>query len=280
MILVTGGAGSIGSEVVRHLVAQGEPVRVLDISEEGLWRLKAELPQVGTMLGDVQSSDDVRVACDAVTVVVHCAALKHVDLCERSPAIAHRINVGGTANVLKESHGRVVFVSTDKAIQPESVMGRTKALAEHLVLEAGHNVVRFGNVIGTKGSLLPMVLRCKELGRPIPLTDARMTRFIMTAQDAVGLVVEAVNANQGGRVFSPHDPRACNVSTFVWACRNLLAPELDIQIVGMRPGERLHEPMQKRSGEIVWSNQPEVQMQQWEVEELITHVALRERRAA
>src|SRR5688572_3786307 len=101
MILVTGAAGSIGSEVVRRLLRDGHAVRAFDISEEGLWALKAERPQVETVLGDVQSLDDVSNAVEGAEVVIHCAALKHVDLCERSPAIARRVNVQGTHAVVQ-----------------------------------------------------------------------------------------------------------------------------------------------------------------------------------
>lgn len=253
-ILVTGGAGSIGSECVRHFVAQGHLVRVLDINEEGLWSLAAELPNVEIMLGDVCDVSDVRRACVGADAVIHCAALKHVDLCERSSGVARRVNVQGTMNVLF-CHDRVVFISTDKAIQPTSIMGRTKQEAESHVIEAGGNVVRFGNVIGSRGSLVPMVLRCKELGRPIPLTDKRMTRYFMTASECVLLIREALESTMHGQLFSPINPAACNVAAFVEVCRDALAPELAIEERGPRPGERLHEPMQLRSGEIVWSNE-------------------------
>lgn len=276
MILVTGGAGSIGSELVRKLASDGQSVRVMDISEEGLWSLKAELPETDIQLGDVQSLDDVRRACQGVSSVVHCAALKHVDLCEQSPAIARHVNVDGTTHVLlaaSEADARVVFVSTDKAIEPVSVMGQTKQQAEQLVIQAGGNVVRFGNVIGTKGSLLPMVLRCKALGKNISLTDGRMTRFFMSTHDAIGLIQEAMNANQGGRVFTPLNPRSASVASFVWTCVRKFAPELDVVITGMRPGERLHEPMQMRDGEIVWSDWPLCQMTLGDLEKLIIHCA-------
>lgn len=270
MILVTGGAGSIGSEVARHLARMGAGVRVLDINEEGLWSLKMELPDVDVFLGDVRSAFDLHSAMRDVDWIIHCAALKHVPFCEQNSTMAWAVNFEGARTVMEAAKDRrVVFVSTDKAIEPTSVMGKTKRAAEAWTIGHGGNAVRFGNVIGTRGSLLPMVLRCKELGRPIPLTDPTMTRWFMTAQDAVGLIVEALNASQGGQTFTPHNPKACNVSTFVWACRNLLAPQLDIKIVGMRPGERVHEPMQLRSGEVVWSNDDRFQMTLTQVHEVI-----------
>lgn len=252
-ILVTGGAGSIGSEVVRHCVRQGHAVRVLDICEESIWSLKLERPEIDAMIGDVQSLDDVRRACDGQDVVIHCAAMKHVDLCERNPSLARRVNVDGTINVTL-CHDRVVFISTDKAIEPSSVMGRTKREAERHVLEVGGNVVRFGNVIGSRGSLVPMVLRCAELGKPIALTDARMTRFFMTAQECVTLINEAATSEQRSGLFSPINPASCRVKDFIEVCRDMFAPGLEIVTTGIRPGERLHEPMELRSGEIVWSN--------------------------
>jgi FlaA1/EpsC-like NDP-sugar epimerase len=256
-LLITGGAGSIGSEVVRHYVAQGHDVRVLDISEEGLWSLKSELPQVETLLGDVQSLDDVRTAVNGCSVVVHAAALKHVDLCERSPAVAQRVNVDGTANVCicaDLAGAKLVFISTDKAINPVSVMGQTKLKAESIALGCGANAVRFGNVIGTKGSLLPHVIRCSKLGMPIKLTHPEMTRWFMQVEEAVALIQEAVDSQEHGKVFTPVNPRACLISRFIEQCRQTFAPTLRVEQGEIRPGERLHEPMQLRNGEIVTSD--------------------------
>lgn len=279
--VITGGAGSIGSEVARRLAKEGRPVRVFDISEEGLWSIKAELPQVETVLGDVQSLDDVSNAVQGASVVIHCAALKHVDQCERSPAIAHRVNVGGTLNVIRACESgcaRLVVVSTDKAIDAVSVMGRTKAEAEQYAIIAGANVVRFGNVIGTRGSLVPMVLRCINKGLPVPLTDSRMTRFFMTADDAVDLIMEAAESEKRCTIFAPMRPRACNVHRFINAC--YASREADCKHIGLRPGERLHEPMQLRSGAVVWSNDLGAQMTEIELQAIVHSAIAKLRREA
>lgn len=272
-ICITGGAGSIGSELARACAARGDAVSVLDISEESLWSLKMELPQVEIHLGDVQSPDDVRPAVRGADVVVHCAAMKHVDLCERSPAIAHRVNVEGTMAVLQAlGKTRFVFVSTDKAIQPISVMGRTKAEAEKRCLAHGANVVRFGNVIGTRGSLVPTVIRCRDLSIPIKLTDARMTRFFMSTDEAVALMLQAAEADVRGATFVPAQPQSAIVKHFIECARDVHAPGLEIRTVGARPGERLHEPMDCPAG-LRWSNETELLMGREAIFEMLEEAA-------
>lgn len=271
MICVTGGAGSIGSEIVRRLCADDVPVRVLDYNEEGLWSLKAELPQAEIMLGDVRRRYDVERACDGCEAVIYAAALKHVDLCESNPSLAREVNCNALQN-FGGTFERFVYVSTDKAIQPESAMGRSKADGEKMAIGAGANVVRFGNVIGTRGSLVPMVQRCAALARPVPLTNPNMTRWMMDVDSAVSLVLRALRSDSRGQHFHPEYPQAVNIGRFVELCRDELAPGCPIVLTAMRPGERLHEPMEvvvrdgERDGfvrwkrETVWSNDPHYAM--------------------
>ena len=253
-ILITGAAGSIGSEVVRRLHSM-HFIRAMDINEEGLWNLRAEFPKAETLIGDVQHSEDCTRAAADCDAVIHCAALKHVDLCETNPRAAWRVNFYGTVNMLHASTGqRFVFISTDKAIQPECVMGKSKQAAEEWVLDRGGNVARFGNVIGSRGSLIPMVQRCARYGTKIPLTDPRMTRWVMTTREAVNQILEALYSEESGKLFLPENPRAVHVGKFMELCRKQYAPHCEIVRVGARPGERLHEPCELESGAIVWSN--------------------------
>lgn len=273
-ILVTGGAGSIGSEVVRRLVSDGHFVRVMDINEESLWSLRCELPDIDVRLSDVCNAEWMMKAMDGMDRIVHCAAAKHIDLCESSPEYAEHINVGGMASLANarfntNKNRPCVVVSTDKAIMPESVMGRTKEKAERVAIGIGCNVVRFGNVIGTRGSLVPMVQRCAQLGRPIPLTDPNMTRWMMGVDEAVELIYEALFTDERGRTFGPARPQAVNIGRFVEVCRDELAPDCQIVKTGMRPGERLHEPMQLRNGSTVWSKSPEHAMSEADMLHLI-----------
>jgi UDP-N-acetylglucosamine 4,6-dehydratase len=189
-------------------------------------------------------------------MVVHAAACKHVDFCELNPAMAWRVNVNGTKNVCAHAgRRRVVVVSTDKAIEPTCVMGRTKQEAEHIAISSGANVAVFGNVLGTRGSLVPMVLRCAKLGRPIPLTDPRMTRFFMTIDQACHIIFEGLFGDLVSNVLVPEEPRSAFVWKLLEVCRDELAPGAEIVRVGARPGERLHEPMRRGDDSLVWSNE-------------------------
>jgi len=254
LTVITGGAGSIGSEIVRRLVREDVRVRVADIDEEAIWALRAEVPEAEYLPADCLH--DARRIVDGADCVIHCAALKHIDLCEANPALARRVNVLATVALLQALPSSVpfVFISTDKAIRPIWVMGHTKRIAEAEVLAVRGNVVTFGNVLGTRGSLVPAVKRWGALGKPIPLTDPRMTRWMMRVDEAVDLVLAASDAPRAGTRFVPREPRAVNIGEFIHICRDRLAPGSLIVRTGARPGERLHEPMRLVDGGIVWSD--------------------------
>lgn len=269
-VLVTGGAGSIGSEVVRRLVSEGKEVRVMDVNEEAMWALGVELPQVECVLGDVQWQSDVFEAVVRCDAVVHCAAYKHVRFCENAWRAAHRVNVDGTRRVMDGAAGLPrVLVSSDKAVEPVCQMGYTKLEAEQVTTSRGGRVARFGNVIGSRGSLLPAVVRYAALGKPIPLTNWRMTRFMMSPSEAVDLILEALHDESGRDVFVSSEPRSVHIPEFIKVCRDLFAPHLEIVETMPSPGERFHERFETRDGEIIVSNDKRYLMDRAEIEELV-----------
>ena len=266
-ILVTGGTGSIGSEIVRQLLrGKAGVVRIFSRGETKQWLLSAELgtcPNVRFLIGDVRDKDRLYRAMNGVEVVFHAAALKHVASCEYNPFEAVQTNVIGTQHVIEAALDTgvkvVVGISTDKATTPVGVMGLTKLLAEKITTAASVwsgqvklGCVRFGNVIGSRGSVAPMMKTQIEEGKAVTITDKRMTRFVMTIPDAAKLVLEAGAMLQegkeckGGEVFILKMP-ALNILDLA----NVMLERLDayyskIKVIGRRPGERLHEQLLTR----------------------------------
>jgi len=207
-VLVTGAVGTVGSELVRQLVAAGAgEVVCLDNNETDLFFLMEEYrasDNVRTHLADIRDGEELRKRMRGVDVVLHAAALKHVVLCEDSPDQAVRTNILGTQNVIEAALAnnveRVIFTSSDKAVNPTNVMGTTKLMGERLMTAAStHSTgtifasTRFGNVLGSRGSVVPLFRRQIESGGPITLTDSEMTRFIMTVPEASALVLESAS---------------------------------------------------------------------------------------
>lgn len=266
-VLVTGGCGSIGSRLVEQIIEQDpESVRVLDIDEQGLFDLERELAEhqdkLRMLLGDVRDRDRLEMAIEDIDVVFHAAALKHVELNEYNPFEAVRTNVLGTQNLVRmaieEEVEHFVATSTDKASNPTSVMGATKLLAERLVIaanaykgdrETAFSCVRFGNVLGSSGSVVPIFLEQLVDGGPLTVTDPEMTRFIMPIDEAVDLMLSAQREMQGGEVFVLKMP-TFRLGTLVDVMRREYAPRfgqtaeaVDVEVVGRRPGERTHETL-------------------------------------
>ncbi len=264
-ILVTGGTGSIGSQIVRQLLAaEVKVLRVLSRDETKQLELQEDLSRRGLpanirfLIGDVRDAGRLRRAMEGIEIVFHAAAMKHVPACEYNPFEAVQTNVLGTQNVITAAReagvGRVVVVSTDKATRPENTMGATKLLAERLV-SAAHQfspgqilcAVRFGNVLGSRGSLVPLVERQLRDGQSVAITHPDMTRFMMTIDEAVRLVLLAGARARGGEVFILKMP-ALRVLDLIevlvedHAAREGGSPaDYPIRRIGIRPGERLHE---------------------------------------
>ncbi len=265
-ILVSGAAGSIGSEICRQLAGQS-PGRLilLDQNESGLYDLQQDLlrgwPELKhvAVIGDIvdQPKIDWLFATYRPTRVYHTAAYKHVPLMEAEPVEALRVNVLGSHNLgmAALAHGvrRFTFISTDKAVNPISVMGMTKLAAEYVLATCARNsgcrfmTVRFGNVINSNGSVIPLFRRQVEQGGPVTVTHPEITRFFMAIEEAVSLVLAAGDMGQGGEIFlldMGQPVRILDVAHQVIRTANLL-PERDIEIriIGLRPGEKLHEEL-------------------------------------
>jgi nucleoside-diphosphate-sugar epimerase len=259
-VLITGAGGSIGAELALQ-VSRLRPAELflLDHDETHLHDVLAYAAGTPTaLLADIRDKDRMSslFAAYRPDVVFHAAAHKHVPLLERAPTEAFRTNVLGTRNVVEASTaagaGTFVLVSTDKAVRPSSVMGATKHLAEALVLGAArdagvpYSVVRFGNVLGSRGSVVPTFARQIAYGGPLTLTDPRMTRYFMTVAEAVELVLAAASCNESG-VFALDMGQPVRmvdlVTRMVQLSGRRIGVDLELRITGPRPGEKLHEEL-------------------------------------
>jgi len=237
-VLVTGGTGSFGHAYIDTIYGS-EAIRVLSRDEEKQRVMAQEYPDLDYVLGDVRDRESVRRAMRGVDRVFHAAALKQVPQSEANPGETVRTNILGTENVClaaEEVGARVVLLSTDKAVEPVGVMGASKFIAEQLTVTFGFNVVRYGNVVGSRGSIVPVWRDLIRRGFPIPLTDPQMTRFLITLHDAVDLVALAMDAPPAGRIFVRRSPAAT-----VAQMARVIGPGHPTETIGIRPGEKRHE---------------------------------------
>ena len=263
-ILVTGGTGSIGSEIVRRVLQYNpEVVRILSRDESKQFEMEQEignLENVRFLIGDVRDKDRLNRAFEDIDIVFHAAAMKHVPACEYNPFEAVKTNVVGTQNVIDAAFDnnveKVIAISTDKAASPINTMGATKLLAEKLIIDAnfykGHrktvfSCVRFGNVMGSRGSVIPLFEKQIENGGPVTVTDPGMTRFMMTIPQAIDLVFKATKKAQGGEILIFKMPVVklgdlANVMIDHLAPRYGYKPEeIKIDTIGIRNGEKMYE---------------------------------------
>ena len=258
-ILVTGGTGSFGHHIVRKLLPYApREIRIFSRDEKKQDDMQRELDQhsgITFQIGDVRDFQAVRTAVRDIDIVFHAAALKQVPNCEHNVLEAIRTNTLGAVNVIEaaieEEVEKVIAISTDKAVKPVNVMGMTKALQERLLLNANLRrgskqtsfaCVRYGNVIGSRGSVIPLFQSQIAQGGPVTLTHPDMTRFMITLSQAIDLVFKAVAESVGGEIFVRKAPSA-RIADIAQVMVEQLGENkpIEIQTVGVRPGEKIHE---------------------------------------
>ena len=255
-VLITGGTGSFGRKYVRTLLDQHKPRRIIVFSRDELkqYEMSQEFsqPQMRYFIGDVRDGERLRQAMRDVDFVIHAAALKQVPAAEYNPMECIKTNIHGAENVIKaaiaEGVEKVMALSTDKAANPINLYGATKLASDKLFVAAnnmvGHArtrfaVVRYGNVVGSRGSVVPFFRKLiAEGATSLPITDERMTRFWITLQEGVDFVIRNFERMHGGEIFVPKIP-----SVRITGLASAMAPELKQEIIGIRPGEKLHETM-------------------------------------
>ncbi|MFN2232591.1 MAG: UDP-N-acetylglucosamine 4,6-dehydratase (inverting) [Anaerolineales bacterium] len=258
-ILVTGGTGSFGKKFIRVLLDEYSPEKLIVYSRDELKQHEMrssgyDHPNLRYFIGDVRDQPRLRRAMQDVDIVVHAAALKQVPACEYNPMEAVKTNILGTANVVDASIDarikKVLFLSTDKAVTPVNLYGATKLTAEKLVVASNAyagdmqtrlSCVRYGNVVGSRGSVVPIFIRQRENGNRLTITDKRMTRFWLSLEQGVRFVISNIERMHGGEVFVPKIP-----STKIIDLARVIAPQAEIKVIGIRPGEKLHEMMISR----------------------------------
>ena len=253
-VLVTGGTGSFGKRFVKAVLEQHRPKRLIVFSRDELkqfeMRQRLNAPNLQYFLGDVRDTERLYRAIDGVDVVIHAAAMKQVPASEDNPMEAVKTNVIGAENIINvcidQGVTHVIALSTDKAANPVNLYGATKLCADKLfiaanALSARHrthfSVVRYGNVVGSRGSVIPFFMQIRQTG-VIPITDTRMTRFWITLTQGVEFVLASLGRMRGGEIFVPKIP-----SMKITDLAQVIAPECRTEIIGIRPGEKLHEMM-------------------------------------
>ena len=260
-ILITGGTGSFGSTMVGKLLDRDvEEIRILsrDEAKQDQMRHRVADDRVRFYLGDVRDGSSVDQAAAGVDYVFHAAALKQVPSCEFFPLEAVRTNVTGSSNVLEAAHRAgvrtVVCLSTDKAVYPINAMGMSKALMEKTAQAFARNhpgsstkvcVTRYGNVMYSRGSVIPLFVDQIRAGQPVSVTDPAMTRFMMTLEESVSLVEYAFANGDSGDLLIRKTP-GCTLETLVTALSNLFGVEPKVNVIGVRHGEKLHETLASR----------------------------------
>ena len=255
-VLITGGTGSLGKELIANLLTSTNARRIAVYSRDELKQLQLRThfednPRLRWFIGDIRDVNRLKRALHGVDYVIHTAALKQVDTGEYNPMEFIKTNVLGSQNVIEASIDagvkKIVALSTDKASSPINLYGATKLTADKLFIAANNyskaygtsfSVVRYGNVMGSRGSVIPFFQKLARKGEPLPLTDLRMTRFWISIKDAVEFVMESFELMEGGELYVPRIPSMKLID---------LAHAIDensiIKRIGIRPGEKLHEEM-------------------------------------
>jgi len=253
-VLVTGATGSFGKRFVKHVIEKHDPARLVIFSRDELKQFEMQQwlksPKLRYFLGDVRDKERLYRAFDGIQVVIHAAAMKQVPASEYNPMEAVKTNVIGAENVIDvcidQKVERVIALSTDKAANPANLYGATKLCADKLFIAANglsgrhrtrFSVVRYGNVVGSRGSVIPFFMQKRKEG-VLPITDPRMTRFWITLGQGTQFVLDSLERMHGGEIFVPKIP-----SMKIMDVAKAVAPECRTEIIGIRPGEKLHEIM-------------------------------------
>ena len=258
-VLITGGTGSLGKALTKHLLTQHPDISRLVIfsrDEQKQFEMEQEFPvkkypQLRYFIGDVRDYERLERAFSGIDYVIHAAAMKHVHIAEYNPDECVKTNVGGAENVikaaLKTNVSHVVALSTDKACAPINLYGATKLTSDKLFVAANNikgkrnikfSVVRYGNVMGSNGSVIPFFLKRKEIDNVLPITVESMTRFNISLQGGVDMVMHALQTAWGGEIFVPKIP-----SYRIMDVAEAIGPNCEKKVIGIRPGEKIHEEM-------------------------------------
>ena len=255
VVLITGGTGSFGKKLTKILLEEKQPKKIIIFSRDELKQHEMRVagyddPRLRYFIGDIRDRERLLRAMHGVDIVVHAAALKQVPACEYNPMEAVKTNILGTSNVLEAALDagvkKVLALSTDKAVSPANLYGGTKLVAEKLVIQSNayaagsatrYSCVRYGNVVGSRGSVVPLFLKQRSSGK-VTVTDDRMTRFWLSLEQGVHFVIKCIEQMEGGEVFVPKIP-----STKVVDLARAIAPDAQIEIIGIRQGEKLHEDL-------------------------------------
>lgn len=253
-ILITGGTGSFGKKFIEILLKNYKANRVVIYSRDELKQYEMaqniNAPNLRYFIGDIRDEDRLRRALNGIDIIVHAAALKQVPSAEYNPIECIKTNVLGAENIINAAIDtgvkKVISLSTDKAVNPINLYGATKLCSDKLFVAANNlsgktgpifSVVRYGNVVGSRGSVIPFFQQLKKTGK-LPITDARMTRFWLTLEEGVSFVEKCLPLMRGGEVFIPKIP-----SMKITELASAIGPECEQEFIGIRPGEKLHEIM-------------------------------------
>lgn len=264
--LIIGGTGTLGKSLTKRLLEEDADCHVLIYSRDEVKQLEmmrefgeVQYPNLRYMIGDVRDLKRLTEACKEKTIVINAAALKHVVIAEQNPEECHKTNVEGSRNVIKActENGveKCMLISTDKAVEPIGVYGKSKKDAEDLFLQAqqkemtAFSIVRFGNIIGSRGSVSEVFKEMVKTGK-LSVTDKEATRFGITVQCALGFLIEKIAIMKGGEVFTPV-MKAFKVGDLA----NVIGDGCETEVVGLRPGDKLHEAIVNESGEKIYSNE-------------------------